>query len=114
MQPLNPPTLPPHPTQQVFSADRFDDGAADIALEPGLCAAYDAARATADRLSAAAEAAVEGLREGLRARGHAPKVLARVKLVEWKEERLLEVRRWPRAEERPSGEAARLHKPCVV
>lgn len=135
---------------QVFDAGRFQDGSADIALEPvravpvacvasavtaaartaarpataccsacmsqgglcppsphipgasfqptpiqprwqGLCAEYDQALARLERLHAAAGAAVEGLRQGLREAAHGTKTLARVKLVDWKGEQLLEV-----------------------
>lgn len=58
----------------------------------GLCAEYDAARASLDALQAAAASALEGVREGLRGRGHAPAALRKVKLVEWKGEALVEVR----------------------
>ena len=124
---------------QVFSADRFNDASADIALEPvscgpeagllltcsaalaqplhrgatctvrpklpptlppacpwplcqGLCAEYDASAAELARLQAEVGAAVEGVREALRGRGHPEPALRKVKLAEYRGERLLQVR----------------------
>lgn len=61
-------------------------------IRQGLCPEYDAALQLQQRLAASAASAVDGLRAGLAERGQPPKAVARVKLVEWKGEQLLEVR----------------------
>ncbi|KAL4430604.1 hypothetical protein ABPG77_005844 [Micractinium sp. CCAP 211/92] len=76
---------------QVFDAERFNDATADVALEQGLCAAYDAARVQQEQLQAQAASAVENLRQGLAQRGHAAALLKRVKLVDFRGQQLLEV-----------------------
>ncbi|KAL4436867.1 hypothetical protein ABPG75_004006 [Micractinium tetrahymenae] len=76
---------------QVFDAERFNDAAADIGLEQGLCAEYDAARASQEQLQAQVAGAVESIRQGLAGRGHGAAALKRVKLVDFRGQQLLEV-----------------------
>jgi hypothetical protein len=58
----------------------------------GLCPEYDAAASQLARLQAAAGRAVEAFREVLAQRGHGAAVLKKVRLVDYRGERLLEVR----------------------
>ncbi|KAI3425826.1 hypothetical protein D9Q98_007801 [Chlorella vulgaris] len=76
---------------KAFDAGRFEDAAADIALEEGLCAEYDSAAAQLAELQAAATAALDSVRAALRGRGHSAVILKKVKLVAYREEQLVEV-----------------------
>lgn len=76
---------------QVFDAERFDDAAADIALEQGLCAEYDAARARQEQLEEQAAGAVDGIRQGLAGQGLSATLLKRVRLVNFRGQQLLEI-----------------------
>ncbi|KAL4858267.1 DNA mismatch repair protein Msh6 [Chlorella vulgaris] len=76
---------------KAFDAGRFEDAAADIALEEGLCAGYDSAAAQLAELQAAAAAALDSVRAALRGRGHSAAILKKVKLVAYREEQLVEV-----------------------